>query len=159
PPAARVRPRDPVKEIMDRWRAGEPPDALGARGAHPELTSRQFGDLIYDEFRLRLERGEDVDPEAFAQRYPCFRSELFELLGSVAFANRHLLGSGVRLPAVGETVLGFRLCRELGAGGFARVYLAEETDLGNRLVVVKVSAGGAGEARTLGRLEHPNIVP
>jgi serine/threonine protein kinase len=153
------RPRDPVKEIMDRWRAGEAPDALAARAAHPELTSEQFGDLIYDEFRLRLERGGDFDPEAFAERYPCFRSELFELLGTVAFANRHLLGSSVRLPGVGETVLGFHLRRELGAGGFARVYLAEEADLGNRLVVVKLSPGGAGEARTLGRLDHPNIVP
>ncbi len=40
-----------------------------------------------------------------------------------------------------------------------RVYLANESALGDRLVVVKVAPWGGGEAETLGRLTHPNIVP
>jgi serine/threonine protein kinase len=60
---------------------------------------------------------------------------------------------------VGESFVGFELLRELGRGGFARVYLAREAALGDRTVVVKVSPSGTTEALTLGRLAHPNIVP
>ena len=54
---------------------------------------------------------------------------------------------------------GFQLLRELGRGAFARVYLARQPALGNRVVVVKVAQYGSGEAETLGRLAHRNIVP
>ncbi len=37
--------------------------------------------------------------------------------------------------------------------------MATEPALGNRLVAVKVSLKGAAEAKTLGRLNHPHIVP
>lgn len=62
-------------------------------------------------------------------------------------------------PQVGDTVLGFKLVRELGRGAFARVYLAEEVLLANRLVVVKVSLKRNREAERLARLRHANIVP
>ena len=62
----------------------------------------------------------------------------------------------------------FTLVRELGGGGMARVFLAEETALG-RQVVVKVLAPEltrelsaerfAREIRVSARLQHPNIVP
>jgi tetratricopeptide (TPR) repeat protein len=48
--------------------------------------------------------------------------------------------------------------RELGRGAFARVYLAKEETLGDRPVAVKISVRGGGEAQTLGRIRHPNIV-
>jgi serine/threonine protein kinase/Flp pilus assembly protein TadD len=62
-------------------------------------------------------------------------------------------------PQVGDTVLGFKLVRELGRGAFARVYLAEEVLLGHRPVVVKVSLKRNREAERLARLRHANIVP
>jgi hypothetical protein len=65
----------------------------------------------------------------------------------------------VQWPAVGTEFLGFQLLRELGRGAFAHVYLARQPALGNRLVVVKVAQYGSGEAETLGRLGHRNIVP
>lgn len=73
----------------------------------------------------------------------------------------------------GELVQGrYRIQYELGAGGFARVYLAEQTNLGNRPVAVKVMSLGhmpveqqseaarqfREEARLLARLDHPGIV-
>ena len=62
----------------------------------------------------------------------------------------------------------YTLGRELGGGGMSRVFVAEETTLGRR-VVVKVLAPEltegmsaerfAREVRVAARLQHPNIVP
>ncbi len=63
----------------------------------------------------------------------------------------------------------YRVERLLGAGGFGRVYLARDDELG-RLVAVKVPRRDRialpqdieaylTEARTLAALEHPHIVP
>jgi serine/threonine protein kinase len=62
-------------------------------------------------------------------------------------------------PKPGERFGEFVLLRELGRGAFARVFLATESGLGNRRVVVKLSKSGGGEAETLGRLEHSSIIP
>jgi serine/threonine protein kinase len=48
---------------------------------------------------------------------------------------------------------------ELGHGAFARVFLARQPDLANRLVVLKVSNGFPGESQSLAQLQHTNIVP
>jgi serine/threonine protein kinase/Tfp pilus assembly protein PilF len=64
------------------------------------------------------------------------------------------------LPAPGGEILGFRLVRELGRGAFGRVYLAQQGDLADRPVVLKVSGAAATlEPRVLARLQHTNIVP
>src|SRR5215212_8015498 len=62
----------------------------------------------------------------------------------------------------------YALERELGGGGMSRVFVAEETALGRR-VVVKVLAAEAAEGlnadrfkrevRVAARLQHPHIVP
>jgi len=63
----------------------------------------------------------------------------------------------------------YRITGELGSGGMGSVYLAEQIDLGNRPVAIKVlqphiSANPdllerfKNEALTVGRLSHPNIV-
>ncbi len=68
--------------------------------------------------------------------------------------------AGEYWPEPGELVLGKFVVREqLGAGAMARAYLCSQPAMGNREVVVKLAIGGAYEAATLGRLEHPHIVP
>ena len=47
----------------------------------------------------------------------------------------------------------------LGAGAFGRVYLARQADLAGRLVALKISSEGVGEAQVLAQLLHTNIVP
>src|SRR5262249_28720300 len=54
---------------------------------------------------------------------------------------------------------GFRLVEELGRGSFARVFLAEERQLANRRVALKVARTGSREPQTLARLQHTHIVP
>src|SRR4051812_46074098 len=63
------------------------------------------------------------------------------------------------LPEVGTSFLGFRLIAVLGQGAFGQVYLAEQGDLANRKVALKVALEIFGESQTLAQLQHTNIVP
>ena len=65
-------------------------------------------------------------------------------------------------------IAGYRLLREIGQGGMSTVYLAEQESL-DRKVAIKVMLPEAladevsrrrfeNEARTIARLDHPNIV-
>ncbi|MDW8198378.1 MAG: protein kinase, partial [Gemmataceae bacterium] len=69
------------------------------------------------------------------------------------------MGGHHRHPRPGETILGFKLIRELGRGAFARVYLAEQATLANRQVALKITHRPTREAERLARLQHTNIVP
>lgn len=64
-----------------------------------------------------------------------------------------------RMPEPGDAVGPYLLKRELGRGGFARVFLAEQTDLADRLVVLKFSRRPSREPWLLARAGHSNIVP
>src|SRR5205823_4725341 len=48
------------------------------------------------------------------------------------------------MPEAGGQFLGFRLVGELGRGAFARVFLAEQGELANRQVVLKISTDAIG---------------
>jgi serine/threonine protein kinase/tetratricopeptide (TPR) repeat protein len=63
------------------------------------------------------------------------------------------------LGEVGSEIFGYRLCRELGRGAFARVFLAEQADLAGRLVVLKISAIEGKEPQALAQMQHTHIVP
>jgi eukaryotic-like serine/threonine-protein kinase len=64
-----------------------------------------------------------------------------------------------KMPGVGAKFLGFRLVEELGRGAFGRVFLAQQTDLANRLVALKIATDIFEESQTLAQLQHTNIVP
>jgi serine/threonine protein kinase/Tfp pilus assembly protein PilF len=133
----------------------------------PEPAGKQVAmDLAYEEFCQRLEVGEQLDKDAFCERFPAVKTSLRLLLA----AHRVLDENAPEVeeprpgqppwPEPGQTFLGFHLLHRLGQGAFGRVYLAAEPALGHRLVAVKVVAQrGTVEAETLGRLRHPNIVP
>jgi serine/threonine protein kinase len=139
---------------------------------HPSRTDtarakrEQLIDQAYNEYCVRREKGEQLDPDAFCARYPSIAQSLRELLTVAWLGERfqadsksHAADEPDRWPEPGEHFQGFRLERLLGRGSFARVYLASESALGQRKVVVKLSARGAAEAEILGRLKHPHIVP
>ncbi|APW60727.1 protein kinase domain-containing protein [Paludisphaera borealis] len=68
-------------------------------------------------------------------------------------------GRRAPLPRPGDEVGGFQLVIELGRGAFARVFLAEEVNLGRRLVALKISKAEGDEPQILARLQHAHIVP
>jgi serine/threonine protein kinase/Tfp pilus assembly protein PilF len=153
-----------ASQIKDRWDNGERADAWSVLTDHPELlaTKSIVLDLAYEEYCQRCELGEAIDAAEFCRRFPPCRDSLQRLIDVHRYLEQNpqlLTDRSPRWPQPGDTFLGYRLIEELGRGAFARVFLASETALGQRRVAVKISAHGAAEAQTLGRLEHPNIVP
>jgi serine/threonine protein kinase len=152
--------------IKKEWEQGAEPNAHAALAQRPELRADKAVvlDLAYEEYCWRCEAGQRPDADEFCDRFPTFRSSVHRLV-----AAHHWLGENasriaddvrpVRWPEPGDRLGDLTLLRELGRGAFARVYLAAEESTGGRPVAVKLSAEGAAEARTMGSLAHPHIVP
>jgi serine/threonine protein kinase/tetratricopeptide (TPR) repeat protein len=143
--------------MVAAWRRGERPLAEDILARHPALGDDAAIRLIYEEFCLRQEAGEEVNPAEIARRFPQWRDELAVLLDC-----QRLMESAparVIFPHVGEMLAGFRLIGELGRGAVGRVFLAAQPSLGDRPVVVKVTPRGREEHLSLARLQHMNIVP
>ncbi|MGI8980108.1 MAG: protein kinase domain-containing protein [Pirellulaceae bacterium] len=153
-----------VREVIDRWRGGDSPDAAGFLSANPVVRERKSlaMDLIYEEYCLRNEAGETLVPSTFCRKFPTYRQSLQRLIDVHQFLDGHPEDPKEKpwkWPEAGESVLGFKIIQKLGEGAIAKVYLAHQPELGQRRVVVKISRHGATEARLLGKLEHPSIVP
>ncbi len=143
------------------WRAGAAPNAAAAFREHPELAADRAVaiELAYEEFCTREEAGERLDSIAFCARFS-FGTSLRRLINVHRFLDFHpdaLTTAPTSWPAPGETVADFLIVRELGRGGFSRVFLALEHSAGNRPVALKVSAANSREASTLGPLTHPHL--
>lgn len=153
-----------LSEIKEDWGDERPLDAQAWLAEHPELGARKsiVLDLAYEEFCQRLESGEPVDADSFARRFPTFQRSVRRLIAVHDFLEQNVglvPTKPTEWPEPGQLFQGFSILAELGRGSFAKVFLAEESSLGNRLVAIKVSRDGAAEAEILGRLQHPNIVP
>lgn len=161
--AAGVSAESLVRDVIDRWREGDRPDAASVLSANPDVRERKSlaMDLIYEEYCLRHESGESLAASTFCQKFPTYRQSLQRMLDVHQFMDveAEAAEDTWKWPQPGETVLGFKLVEQLGAGAIARVYLAQQPELGERHVVVKISRDGASEAKLLGKLEHPSIVP
>jgi serine/threonine protein kinase/Tfp pilus assembly protein PilF len=119
-------------------------------------------DLIYEEYCLRTEAGQNASPEEYVRRFPEFADEIANLFYVSGAIDAKLLGRTPledRVPKIGATFLDYRIERLLGKGGMSFVFLASDTALGERKVALKFSDSGRREAQTLGRLEHSHIVP
>ncbi len=150
-------------DLRSRYARGERPAAANYLEWFPQLRDDRdrVVSLAYEEYCLREERGERLDPGQFCGRYPTWRDSLASQL------RYHLLLSqmppsvltAVRFPEPGERFGGFRLDSILGLGGTARVYLARDEELGGRLVVLKISPARGLEPAVLGLLDHRYIMP
>jgi serine/threonine protein kinase/tetratricopeptide (TPR) repeat protein len=168
-------------------RAGRSKRLDDYRAVFPALFAdpQALAGVAFEEYRLRRQAGEAVNPDDYRARYGVDPSAwaagersgpagvgngpprdrlgvtgLFAGLPAAArAAARDLELEAGRFPEPGAEVVGFRLVRELGRGAFARVYLAEQADLAGRFVALKLSTKLVAEAQTLARLQHTNIVP
>jgi serine/threonine protein kinase len=124
-------------------------------------ASERVLSLIYEEFCLRQERGEQPDPESFCARYAPWRDSLALQLKYHQLLS-HVVGppsAPPRYPEPGERFEEFALDSLLGQGGAARVYRARNGRLGGREVALKISPDRGQEPSIMGRLEHAHIVP
>jgi WD40 repeat protein len=155
----------------ERWQAGEKVPVEAYRQRFGTLLAREDDllDLVYHEFLLREELGEQPCPQEYEARFPHL-AEQFRL--QLAF------GRAVDAPSAGASssppalcwpiITGLEVQAELGRGGMGVVYQAWQAGL-NRFVAVKMILSGRGadpgdlvrfraEAEAIGRLDHQGIV-
>ncbi len=140
------------------WQAGGHIDARSALANRDDLCHQSvILDLAFEEYCLRIERGEEVNSSDFIQHYP----EVARSLEKMILVDNwlHQKKENSNWPQINSTIAGFHLREELGRGAFGRVYLAEEIGLKNRQVVVKFAHQGWHEAESMAQLRHPGIVP
>lgn len=149
-----------------RWEMGQRVGVEWYRDRYPDLSDETLVALIYEEFCLREEEQGKAEPDEYYARFPEVAPQLRRVLdihglvGSGATTALHISEeSEVALPETGQTIGGFHLVEELGRGAFARVFLAQERQLADRPVALKVTRNGSPEPRTLARLQHTHIVP
>jgi serine/threonine protein kinase/predicted Zn-dependent protease len=153
-------------DLAVRWAAGDRVSVEWYRRRYPDIDDEIAVALLYEEFCLREEAHEEPDPADYYERFPTLASRLRRILdihGLVGSGGTTAsIGNGtpaIPFPEVGQTIAGFYLVEEIGRGAFARVFLARERQLADRLVALKVSKTGSREPQTLARLQHTHLVP
>ncbi len=150
-----------LAEFTSHWERGEAPSITEYLSRLRPARASDAAALIYHSYCLAEAAGLDPDPTDFIERFPEHgRSleRLFSLHRAFDTSQLQLWADPATLPEVGDEIGPFLLLRELGEGGFARVFLAEQSDLDHRLVVVKVSTRITPEPRLLARARHSHIV-
>jgi serine/threonine protein kinase/Tfp pilus assembly protein PilF len=168
-------------DLSLRWDSGDRVGAQSYLERFPDLGEDTLVALIYEEFCLREEEGDGVDIVEFLERYEALTEplrrvlDIHRLIGSATASNSTLFPSSsvsmsvspltagsashAAFPEAGQTIAGFSLVEELGRGAFGRVFLAQERQLADRLVALKVTRKASREPQALARLQHTNIVP
>ncbi|HEV3416754.1 MAG TPA: serine/threonine-protein kinase [Pirellulales bacterium] len=171
-PSGRSNRRDPIREgssngilattlqkMADEWRTSQGRSAEQWLAESPELSAdaESAVRIVYEEFCLREERGEQIESTELYRRFPQWHDALAVVLDCHRLL--HTVQQPVQFPESGECLGEFRLLRELGRGGLGRVFLATQPSLSDRTLVVKLTARGGQEHLSLARLQHTNIVP
>lgn len=158
-------------KLETQWQLGRNPlaDEYVERFREHYGSSSVVDQIISREILLREESGEVVDPAEIERRFPDWRplEEPDEILtGGVGIIQSMSIADEsfgstptVQLPEVGDSFGDYRLIAELGRGGQGRVFLAEQPQLADRLVALKVTVRAGDEHISLARLQHTHIVP
>ena len=146
-------------DMADAWRRGRQVCAEDHFQRHPELLDcRQAAfRLICEEICLRQEAGLNIEKDKFLERFPQWHTEIQLLLEC-----HELLQPELGMPPVSPTgpiLDDFHSLAELGHGAQGRVFLARQLSLGDRPVVLKVTARHGREHLSLARLQHTHIAP
>lgn len=163
-PADYRRQRELVSRARRGWAQDESPDAAAFLAEHSAVSRYPSlaVELALEEYWIRRERGEQIDAAEFCDKFPSIRPSLVKCIECDEYARRELPFSvspdDLPYPRPGDLLFNCRVEEEIGRGGFSRVYLCSQDDLGGRHTVVKVTDQALPEAETLGRLNHPNII-
>jgi serine/threonine protein kinase len=164
---------DVADQFESAWRWGLHPriEAFLDKGP-PAYRAELLQELLRIELQLRREKGEYPRATEYAGRFPLDRERV-----DAAFSNRpDESGSHASdEPPSGETTMptvpGYRFVRLLGCGGFSEVWLAEDENLFDRPVALKMIRPRTPpekrrillevlgrEAELLLSVHHPNLV-
>jgi len=164
-PTLRAERSSVLDELTAAWERGERPQLETYLERLSPADREGAVALIYRHFCLVEAAGGNPDSDVYQERFPRYQDALKRLLHLHAECPSSLLdrwvdanSDQVEMPAVGDSIGPYSLRRELGRGSFARVYLANQTDLEDRLVVVKVSTRATREPWLLARVRHAHIV-
>jgi serine/threonine protein kinase len=133
-----------------------------------EHSTDDLLDRLVGQYSDALAAGREADPAALIEQVPPQQREALERCLRMVRAGLVTAPRGTEALVPGVELEGFRIVRELGRGGMAVVYLAEQLDL-RRKVALKVLRPGLAlerrhverfqrEALTAARLAHPHIV-
>lgn len=146
-------------DLAQRWAVGERPDAEEYFVKYPQLAGRADTALalIYEEMRQQRECGCPTRESEWLRRFPRWRPQIENLLAG----ERPPPASEVDVwfPKPGETFGEFLLLDQLGHGAHGCVYLAQQTSLADRPVVLKLASLAGQEHLSLARLQHTYIMP
>jgi len=154
-----------LDELTAAWERGEESPVEEYLDRLNPSDNRRAVELIYREFCLAEAAGKQPQRSQYLLRFPQHREALDRVLGLHDLCSPSLLGrwvdstcEGGDLPCEGDEIGPYVLRRELGRGSFARVFLAEQSNLENRLVVVKIASRQTREPWLLARVRHAHIV-
>jgi serine/threonine protein kinase len=154
-----------LRELRLNWAQGVPGSQEQAlqRIQFETGENRDVASIVLEDYRQRLQRAQSRAAQSDRAARTPRKDSVAELLPH--FHQSSTFKASLRLkrkyepPGPGNCLFGFRLCRELGRGAFARVFLAEQIDLAGRPVVLKVSSLEGREPQTVAQLQHTHIVP
>lgn len=168
PIAALERIDDYCAEFERRWQSAEPQTIESIISGEMSEDERDllFSELLALEIDYRRRKGESPTEDEYAGRFPNDIQIIRDALGSEKEESR-----AFHPPSIDEVAILFpslEIDSLLGAGGMGAVYQARQKGL-DRMVALKILPEEFGhdvkfalrftrEARTLAKLNHPNIV-
>ncbi len=150
-------------DLQQRYNRGLRPSAREYFDRFPDLTDvdGRALSIIYEEYCLRKESQEDIEPSEFCKRYSTWQHSLVAQLA----IHRHLSQAETPppksppFPNEGEAFGEFALVELLGTGGASRVFVARAKQMGGMEVVLKITHDRGDESAIMGHLDHDHIVP
>ncbi|MEL7497767.1 MAG: serine/threonine-protein kinase [Planctomycetota bacterium] len=168
PIAALERIDDLCAQFERRWQANDPPSIEQAIADDLSEDARQLllSELLVLEIDYRRRRGEALTADEYLERFPDHVETIRDAMGLDKAKGRHFEPPSI--DQVAKQFPSLEIISLLGAGGMGAVYKARQKGL-DRLVALKILPEEFGhdvkfalrftrEARTLARLNHPNIV-
>jgi len=159
-----------IVDLERRWRHGGRPEVVKYLDEYPELRERDESvlDLLQTDFELRSKHGHPLDPSDYQRLHPGFKPRTTAPTDHSALPTELFPGESRVAPPELTNVAKYRIEQKLGSGGFGVVYRAFDEKI-ERTVALKIQSRRSNkpspldddllhEARSVARLDHPNIV-